>query len=253
MKKKVIFHQDYYKVYASDPAADTGRMEAIIEELQDFNLIKPKPAVDRDILLVHTENHLSRVKRSREQVYPIALLASGGAILASEYACNRSEPMFAIIRPPGHHASPEGFWGFCYFNNIAIAIKKLLSEKRISKAVIIDFDLHFGDGTHNTFRESPEVIYYHVEGRLRAQFIQNVKYFFRDLVDVDVIGVSAGFDWHEDDWGRLLTTEDYKSIGNIIREFSEEYCAGKRFGVLEGGYNHKVLGRNVRAFLNGFY
>ncbi len=253
MKKQVIFHQDYYKVYTSDPAADSGRMEAIVDELRDFKFVNPEPAVDKDILLVHTENHLLRVKSSREQVYPIALLATGGAILASEYACDRSEPMFALIRPPGHHASPEGFWGFCYFNNIAIAVTKLLSEKRITKAVIIDFDLHFGDGTHNTFRESPDVIYYHVEGRTRAQFIQNVKNFFQDLENVDLIGVSAGFDRHENDWGGLLTTEDYKSIGNIIRVFSEEQSPCGRFGVLEGGYNHNVLGKNVREFLNGFY
>lgn len=253
MKKQVIFHQDYYKVYASDPAADTGRMEAIVEELPDFKFVNPKPAIDKDILLVHTDKHLLRVKSSREQVYPIALLAAGGAILASEYACLQSEPMFALIRPPGHHASPEGFWGFCYFNNIAIAIKKLLSEKRITKAAIIDFDLHYGDGTDNTFRASSDVVYYHVEGQTRNQFVQNVKKFFQSLDEVDIIGVSAGFDRHEDDWGGLLTTEDYHSIGNIIRKFSEDLCPGKRFGVLEGGYNHNVLGKNVRAFLNGFY
>ncbi|UCG01192.1 MAG: histone deacetylase family protein [Candidatus Heimdallarchaeota archaeon] len=251
MKKHVIFHQDYYKVYTSDPAADSGRMEAIVEDLHDYNLKSPKPAIDNDILLVHTENHLLRVKNSR--VYAIALLAAGGAILASDYACNHNEPMFALIRPPGHHASPEGFWGFCYFNNIAIAIKRLISENQISKAVIIDFDLHFGDGTHNTFRNSQNVEYYHVEGRSRDQFVQNVRRFLSDLSEVDIIGVSAGFDRHEKDWGGLLTTEDYKSIGKIIREYSEDQGSCRRFGVLEGGYNHYVLGKNVRAFLDGFY
>jgi acetoin utilization deacetylase AcuC-like enzyme len=253
MKKQVIFHHDYYKVYTSDPAADAGRMEAIINELQGFELISPQPAVDDDILLVHTENHLQRVKNSREQVYPIALLATGGAILASEYACNHNEPMFAVIRPPGHHASPEGFWGFCYFNNIAIAVKKLLSEKKIAKAAVIDFDLHFGDGTNNTFHKSQDVIYYHVEGTTQAQFIQNIRNFLQDLNKVDIIGVSAGFDRHEADWGGLLTTEDYKSIGKIIRDFSENQSTCGRFGVLEGGYNHRVLGKNVLSFLNGFY
>ena len=252
MKKQVIFHQDYYKVYTSDPAADSGRMEAIIEKLNDFNFINPTSAIDKDILLVHTENHLLRVK-NYQQVYPIALLAVGGAILASEYACNQNEPMFAVIRPPGHHASPEGFWGFCYFNNVAIAVKKLLFEKKIAKAVIIDFDLHFGDGTNNTFHGDQDVIYYHVEGRTRTQFIQNIEDCFQDLHEVDLIGVSAGFDRHEDDWGGLLTTEDYKTIGNIINDFSEEQGACGRFGVLEGGYNHRVLGKNVRAFLDGFY
>lgn len=252
MKKRVIFHEDYFEVYTSDPAADSGRMEAITKELDDFEFIKPKPASDEDILLVHTERHLSRVKDSRGQVYGMALLAAGGAILASEYACDRREPLFAAIRPPGHHASPEGFWGFCYFNNIAIAIKKLLADKKISKAAIIDFDLHFGDGTSSTFSMSPKVIYYHVGGGTREQFIQNIREFLKEQTSIDLIGVSAGFDRHEDDWGGLLTTEDYRTIGEIIKNFSENLCPGRRFAVLEGGYNHNVLGKNVRAFIEGF-
>lgn len=253
MKKQVIFHEDYYKVYTSDPAADSGRMEAVVEELEDFELIKPEQALDKDILLVHSENHLSRVKGARGQVYSMGLLAAGGAILASEYACERNEPMFALIRPPGHHASPQGFWGFCYLNNLAIAVRKLLKDKKIEKAVIIDFDLHFGDGTSNTFSSSPDVVYYHVEGGTRTQFIHNVRNFLEDKSDVDLIGVSAGFDRHEDDWGGLLTTEDYRTIGGIIKEYSEDQCPGRRFAVLEGGYNHNVIGKNVRAFIEGFY
>ena len=252
MKKQIIFHEKYYSNYAFDPAAEDGRMEAIIKELPDFTIISPTPATDEDILLIHTENHLSRVKADRGQVYNIALLAVGGVILAAEYAC-KLEPLFAVIRPPGHHASPEGYWGFCYFNNIAIAVKKTIKTTEIKNALVLDFDLHFGDGTHNTFRDSPEVKYYHVEGRTRPQFVQNIRNFLQGLDDIDLIGVSAGFDRHEDDWGGLLSTEDYKSIGNIIREFSEDKNPCGRFGVLEGGYNHRVLGKNVRAFLTGFY
>lgn len=252
MNKQIIFHKDFYKVYASDPAADSGRMESIVKELHDFKLIEPELAHDSDVLLVHTDQHLSRVRGSREQVYPVALLAVGGAILASEYACELHEPMFALIRPPGHHASPEGFWGFCYFNNIAIAIQKLLSTK-IKNAVIVDFDMHFGDGTSNTFSTSPNVLYYHVEGRTRTQFIQNLREYLKDLMNFDIIAVSAGFDRHKDDWGGLLTTEDYQTIGKIIKDFSEQECQSRRFAVLEGGYNHKILGKNVRAFIEGFY
>ncbi|MFX0013919.1 MAG: histone deacetylase family protein [Promethearchaeota archaeon] len=252
MKKSIIFHNNYYNVYTSDPAADSGRMEAIIKELSDYSIIKPELATDKDILLVHTINHLLRVKGLKE-IYPIALLAVGGAILASEYACENNEPKFALIRPPGHHASPEGFWGFCYFNNIAIAVKKLIIAKKIDQAVIIDFDLHFGDGTNNTFSSVKNVIYYHVEGRTRNQFLQNINKFFEEIDSFDIIGVSAGFDRHEKDWGMLLKTEDYRSIGEILKKFSEEKCPGRRFAVLEGGYNHKVLGENVRAFVEGFY
>jgi acetoin utilization deacetylase AcuC-like enzyme len=65
----------------------------------------------------------------------------------------------------------------------------------------------------------------------------------------DIIAVSAGFDRHVEDWGRLLTTEDYHAIGSAVREYAEQNCGGRRFGVLEGGYNHAVLGKNVRAFI----
>jgi acetoin utilization deacetylase AcuC-like enzyme len=67
----------------------------------------------------------------------------------------------------------------------------------------------------------------------------------------DIIAISAGFDRHEEDWGGLLKTEDYSTIGKWAKEASLEHCQGRRFGVLEGGYNHSVLGRNVRSFLQG--
>jgi len=69
--------------------------------------------------------------------------------MAAELAIE-GKPSFGLIRPPGHHASPDSCWGFCYFNNIAIAIRRLIDEGRVKKALIIDFDLHFGDGTFNT-------------------------------------------------------------------------------------------------------
>lgn len=128
---KIVFHPKFYTVYASDPAAESGRMEAIVEELKDFDFVEPEPARKEDILLVHTPEHYEYV-RSEALVYEVAVLAVGGAILASEIAFE--EPSFAAIRPPGHHASPDSSWGFCYFNNIAIAIRKLIKEGRIVRA-----------------------------------------------------------------------------------------------------------------------
>jgi len=69
--------------------------------------------------------------------------------------------------------------------------------------------------------------------------------------EYDIIAVSAGFDRHKDDWGGILETDDYREIGRIVKENAEEKCDGRRFAVLEGGYNHKVLGKNVRAFVLG--
>ncbi len=240
---KIVFHPRFYTVYTSDPAAESGRMECIVEELRDFEFIEPEPARKDDILLVHTPEHYEYV-RSEPEVYDVAILAVGGAILASEIAFR--EPAFAAIRPPGHHASPDSSWGFCYFNNIAIAIRKLIKEGKVEKAVIVDFDLHFGDGTANTFAGDSRVEYYHMKG----DDINGIDDFL-GKEDYDIIGVSAGFDRHKDDWGGILETEDYKEIGKIVRERSYEKCFGRRFAVLEGGYNQLVLGKNVRAFVEG--
>lgn len=238
---KIVFHPKFYNVYTSDPAAEAGRMESIVRDLRDFEFVEPEPATKEDVLLVHTPEHYAYVK-SEVQIYEVAILAVGGAIEASKIAFE--EPAFAAIRPPGHHASPDSSWGFCYFNNVAIAVKRLLKDGKIERAVIVDFDLHFGDGTANTFAGDERVEYYHM------QDISGIEDFLRKR-EYDIIAVSAGFDRHKDDWGGILETEDYREIGKIVKENAEEKCMGRRFAVLEGGYNHSVLGKNVRAFVDG--
>ena len=248
---KVIFHKRFYEVYTHDPAAEPGRMEAIVKALEgEFDFIEPEPCSERDLERVHGREHIQSVK-GEPLVYEIGRLAAGGAILAAEMAFGE-EPSFALIRPPGHHASPHSCWGFCYFNNIAIAIKKLLSEGKTKAALILDFDLHFGDGTENTFGGSKEVTYFHPEGGNREAFLKEVQRTLQAETGYDIIGVSAGFDRHVEDWGGLLKTKDYFDIGKWARESSHSHCQGRRFGVLEGGYNHSVLGRNVKSFLQGF-
>ena len=69
--------------------------------------------------------------------------------------------------------------------------------------------------------------------------------------DYSILAISAGFDRHVDDWGRLLTTDDYRTIGRLSKEAAQKNCQGRRFAVLEGGYNQSVLGKNVRAFMDG--
>ena len=247
---KVIFHPRFYEVYTSDPAAAQGRMESIVKSLEgDFEFFEPEPASERDLERVHGRNHIQSVKRD-PQVYEVGILAAGGTTMAAEMAFE-GRPAFGLIRPPGHHASPHSCWGFCYFNNIAIAIKKLLNEKKIKNALILDFDLHYGDGTANTFSGSKEVSYFHPEGTNREVFLKDLHQSLQTERLYEIIGVSAGFDRHEEDWGGLLKTEDYFTIGNWAKEASLERCQGRRFGVLEGGYNHSVLGRNVRSFLQG--
>ncbi|MFB3885995.1 MAG: histone deacetylase family protein [Thermodesulfobacteriota bacterium] len=247
---KIIFHQRFYEVYTSDPAAARGRMEPMVKELEkEYEFVEPGPASEKDLERVHGRQHIQGVK-AEPMVYEIGLLAAGGAILAGEMAFD-GEPAFGLVRPPGHHASPHSCWGFCYFNNIAIAIKRLISGGKIKGALILDFDLHYGDGTSNIFGSSREVSYFHPEGSRREEFLGEVQRFLQTERPCDMIAVSAGFDRHKEDWGGLLTTEDYFTIGKWAKEASLEKCHGRRFGVLEGGYNHSVLGRNVRSFLQG--
>lgn len=245
---KMVFHERYKEVYASDPAAAAGRLDLMVEELaQSFPFVEPRPATEDDVLLVHTRRHLERIKQ-RPHTYEIALLAAGGAILASELAM-QGEMAFGLIRPPGHHASPDSSWGFCWFNNIAIAVERLRRRGEINRALIIDIDLHYGDGTANIFARVPEVVYHHVEGLSRERFLRDLELTCRG--DFDLVAVSAGFDRHEADWGRLLKTEDYEIAGKIIGTFAREKCRGRVFAVLEGGYNSDVLGKNANALLRG--
>jgi len=247
---KVVYHDRYREVYSSDPAAQPGRIESIYEELHGcFEFVKPEPAREEDLLLLHGKAHVDYV-RAHRLTYELAVLAVGGAIKASELAVN-GEPVFGLIRPPGHHASPDSSWGFCYFNNIAVSVEKLRREGKIRRALIVDIDLHFGDGTANIFSGVPDVAYFHVDGWSREQYLNNLSRRLTTGENFDVVAVSAGFDRHEQDWGGLLKTEDYHTIGKTIKEFSESKCSGRRFAVLEGGYNHSFLGKNAKSFLEG--
>jgi acetoin utilization deacetylase AcuC-like enzyme len=246
---KIVFHPRYDEMYASDPAAKAGRMQCVLREVSPhYDLVQPEPASITDVKLVHTNWLISDVQRSQETC-EVALLSVGGAIKASQLAVD-GEPAFGLIRPPGHHASPDHCWGFCFFNNVAISIAKLRQEEAITNAVIVDIDLHFGDGTDNYFRNVDEVVYFHPEARDRQEFVDSIAGFLEGR-RADVIAVSAGFDRHEEDWGGQLKTEDYFEIGKLVKEYSERACGGRRYGVLEGGYNHSVLGLNVRALVDG--
>lgn len=250
---KIIFHEDFVinHGYEHDPAADKGRISCIEKILRpEFEFIKAIPAKRSSILYNHTESHIENIKRDK-LTHTMALLAAGGAIMASDHAFEQ-DASFALIRPPGHHASSNSCWGFCFYNNIAIAVKKMLNESNISSAVIVDFDLHFGDGTSNTFRNDSRVSYFHGNGNSADDYIVKMHNFLESSDNVDMLAVSAGFDQGIEDWGKLLTKSDYTKIGRLLKEFSVEKAKSRRFAVLEGGYNHDVLGYNVKAFLDGF-
>ena len=243
---KVIFHDDFYQVYTSDPAADTGRMEAIIQVIQPkAKFIKAEPASENEIAAVHTETHIDYVRG--KGLYSISALAAGGAIQAATIGLK--EPCFGVIRPPGHHASSGSCWGFCYFNNMAIALEQLKQFNKIQRAYVLDIDLHFGDGTANILGNRNDVIVHNVAANMRDAYMDEVAQEM-EKCEADIIGISAGFDNHAQDWGGTLETDDYREIGRMVAAAARR-CHGGCFGILEGGYNHQILGYNVLALMEG--
>jgi len=246
-KTVIVTHEKYLENYPTARVECPERLKSMLPALEDLPCRTPEPATDQDILRVHTPGYHNDVKNS--PVYEVAMLSAGGAILAGEIGVT-SRPAFAAIRPPGHHASPNNAWGFCFFNNMSVTIEKLREEKKIDSAFILDIDLHFGDGTDNFYRGDKNVTVWNVEETRPGPFLDCVH---RGLAEreYDIIGVSAGFDTYEKDWGGILSTGDYYRIGRMVCEAAREKCNGRRFAILEGGYYLEDLGHNVRAFIEG--
>ncbi|MFX1379509.1 MAG: histone deacetylase family protein [Promethearchaeota archaeon] len=254
---KIVFHEKYYNSeYAWDPAAAAGRLEGImkvISENKEYEIFTPNPATDEDILRAHTKRHLQNIKNN-SLLYELASLAAGGAIMAAEEGF-KGNPTFAVIRPPGHHASADSCWGFCYFNNISISLLKLYSEGKIKSAFVLDFDLHTGDGNVNILtnrNDNFRVKILNPDSSSSNNYIKEVKSYMENLKEIDIFAASAGFDQGIDDWGHLLSPENYFELGQLMKKYSEKLCSGRRYALLEGGYNHFVLPKNVNSFCQGF-
>jgi len=242
---KVMYHERFNRSYCADPAAKEGRIEAIVDIIGDgVDLVDAVPASREDIAACHSEYHIRDIER--QGLYDIAALAAGGAIQAAETGLR--EPCFALIRPPGHHASANSAWGFCFFNNMAIAITRLKRDRKIEKAFILDFDLHYGDGTVDILGYRDYATIYNPASMDRVSYLSEVADSLPD--DADIIGISAGFDNHEQDWGGVMTTDDYRAMGRMVREAADR-SGGGCFAILEGGYNHRVLGHNTMALIEG--
>jgi acetoin utilization deacetylase AcuC-like enzyme len=181
----------------------------------------------------------------------MALLSAGGAIRASRIAMD-TEPAFACIRPPGHHAHPSSAWGYCVFCNMAVALKKLRNEGMINSAFILDFDAHGGDGTIDCLSDWKEAIILNPMADDRDSYVAVVEGFVKQLNHVDIIAVNAGFDSYEKDAGHKLATFDFYRIGYILKLLAKKMGHERRFAILEGGYYQPDLGKNVLAFCQGF-
>ncbi|HZS04119.1 MAG TPA: histone deacetylase [Blastocatellia bacterium] len=221
------------------------------------------------------------VSRESERV---ARLAAGGACHAVDAVMSgETDNAFVACRPPGHHATVARAMGFCLFNNVAIAARYAQAQyPQLKNVLIVDFDVHHGNGTQDIFYDDPTVFYYSLHqfpwypGTGRADerglgegegFTLNVpvpartpaadylRMFERGLESVmkkfapDLVLVSAGFDAHvADPLGHLmLADEDYARITRRLNELARGSCGGRLVSCLEGGYNLRTLGATIRT------
>jgi acetoin utilization deacetylase AcuC-like enzyme len=246
---KVVYHPLYVEDYPTASVEMPKRVAVIRDELkEDFEFVTPQAATEKDILMVHTRPLLEEVKRD-PLLFKVASLAVGGAIQAAQLAWE-GIPSFGLIRPPGHHASPGSHWGFCFFNNMAIAVEKLITEGKLKRVLILDIDLHFGDGTNNFFRGRSDVVVANIQEEERTTFLEKVAETL-ESTSYDLIAISVGFDRYRLDWGGTLEMDDYRVIGEMVAEKAVSVCQGRRFAILEGGYYLPHLGKNVRSLIEG--
>lgn len=245
-----------------------------------YTFVEPKPCTEDDLLLVHTQIHINRVKNNEfsdpdtpnmPNIYMYASLAVGSAIAASRIT-EQERSAFSLARPPGHHAERDRAGGFCYFNNIAVAVAKLLEKGR--KVAILDLDVHHGNGTQDIFLGMANVLFcslhqvplYPGTGLVSEQNCQNFPLppgtgrdrYLRLLMEAlerigtfrpEILAVSLGFDTYKEDplAGFNLVREDYHAVGSIVQTIGVP-----TFFVLEGGYSEDI-GVLAVAFFNGFF
>jgi len=212
---------------------------------------------------------------------PAALRAAGASVLGVDLVLDGEARLaFCAVRPPGHHAERARAMGFCFFNNVAVGAAHALA-RGLSRVVILDFDVHYGNGTADIFRADPRVTllstYQHplypgwsgapdapnlIDVPLAAQSgstafraaVANQWLPVLERVRPELILVSAGFDAHVDDpLGDLrLRAEDFAWVGGVIHEVANECCDGRVVATLEGGYDLHALARSVEHFLGAF-
>jgi acetoin utilization deacetylase AcuC-like enzyme len=281
--------------------------EVLDKEFADLPRIHPRFATEDEIALVHDPLYIQTVASTQSKAftrldpdtglsarsYETARLAAGGLLVAVDSlltpnsALHTPNSIFAFVRPPGHHAEPGRGMGFCLFNNIAIAAQYAAEKYGLKRVLIVDWDLHHGNGTQRAFYDDPGVLFFsshqfpHYPGTgdfdevgsgrgegctVNAPFpsgfgdAEYVSVYHRILKPIaleyrpELVLVSAGFDpYHKDPLGGIqLTGEGFGAIASIVRDIAEQTCGGKVLLTLEGGYNPEGLREGVRAVLKAF-
>jgi acetoin utilization deacetylase AcuC-like enzyme len=246
MSIPVLFSDQFLLDYDTVDCENPQRVSTIRREIESVaRFIEPESCDLADLKRCHSDRLINTVEQNR-QLYEVARKAAGGAIRAGWLCCEEG-PSFALIRPPGHHAGREFNGGFCFFNNIAIAVMSLFAGKAIKNALIVDIDLHYGNGTYDIVKDDERINFQNISAFTREEFFGYFESALQDAAQFDVVACSAGFDMYVHDWGGVLVTEDYRKIGALLAR-----SCPKVFAVLEGGYFIPDLGLNVKAFLSGF-
>lgn len=282
------------------------RLTSIVNRLQKSPMweklekVSPTSANPEIIKLVHPDYYIEHVKTTCDMGYSyldsgdtgicvdshrVALLAVGGMVEAIDgLFTGKLHTAFCAVRPPGHHAEVDTAMGFCLFNNVAIAARYAQSRYEIQKVLILDWDVHHGNGTQHIFERDPNIFYISIhqypfypgtgsqeetgygEGLgTTINFPLSVGCGDKEYLDIfqnkipdivmkfspELIILSAGFDAHQLDpmAGMELSTDAYREMTQIMVKLAKEVSNGKLLSSLEGGYNLTALAESVETHL----
>jgi acetoin utilization deacetylase AcuC-like enzyme len=255
----------------------------------------------RQVEAVHAPTVLARVQSLTERggghvdadtvVSPaslsVALAAAGACVAAVDAVLTGPDPVaLCLVRPPGHHATPTHSMGFCLFNNIALAARRALEEHGLSRVLIVDWDVHHGNGTQDVFYEESRVLFYSIHryghgfypgtgaadetgtgpglgytsnvpirhGTSRPEYHARFGATLEEAaakIKPELVLVSAGFDAHRrDPIGSLgLDAEDFAELTRRVRDIARTHARGRLVSCLEGGYNLEALAESVQVHL----
>src|SRR6267143_980580 len=298
-----VYHPDYLEHDMGHTHPESPqRLRAIVGRLEETGLlpslvrIDPKPATDDWITQVHEHTYVKGLRQRAPQKGYVSLdpdtamspgslgaayLAAGGALSAVDAIMEkRADNAFCAVRPPGHHAEAGHAMGFCLFNNVAIAARYVQKKHGLKRVLIVDWDVHHGNGTQHSFEDDPSVLFFsthqypHYPGTGRESergrgagegFTINVPMeagegdeeyraiFQKSLVSAadafkpEFVIISAGFDAHKDDplASMGLTEEGYADLTGIVAGIAKRHACGRILSSLEGGYHLTNLAASV--------
>jgi acetoin utilization deacetylase AcuC-like enzyme len=280
-----------------------GRLEAIVQVLRQHGAwdeaahITPQPISRERLTSLHTASYVDQVQRAAEAgrpwldldtylspaSYQVALLAAGGVIQGVEAVLDgQVEAALALVRPPGHHARPMREMGFCLFNNVALAALHALEERGLERVLIVDWDVHHGNGTQEAFYHDGRVMYFSTHqfpyypgtGAIQetgtgdgAGCIVNVplppgtgdagygRVFEEVLLPAgrrfhpQLVLVSAGYDphWADPLAAMCVSVRGFAHMAAVVRQIAQEHCLGQLVLALEGGYHLQALAYGILA------